>query len=142
MWNYLWPALLVVASNVAYHISAKETPEAVNAFLSLTVTYLVAAAFALGLYLATSGGQQDILRNLKNLNWASYLLGLVIVGLEAGNLYLYRAGWKISLGSLVCNISVAAVLLVVGILLYKEALGYKQVVGLLLCVAGLIFINS
>ena len=78
MWNYLWPVLLVVASNVAYHISAKETPEAVNAFLSLTVTYLVGAAFALGLYLATSGGQQDILRNLKNLNWASYLLGLVM----------------------------------------------------------------
>ncbi|MEA4969456.1 MAG: EamA family transporter [Candidatus Pelethousia sp.] len=142
MWNYLWPALLVVASNVAYHISAKETPEAVNAFLSLTVTYLVGAAFTLGLYLATSGAQQDILRDLKNLNWTSYLLGLVIVGLEAGNLYLYRAGWKISLGSLVCNISVAAVLLVVGILFYKEVLGYKQIIGLLLCIAGLVFINS
>lgn len=142
MWNYIWPALLVVASNVVYHISAKETPQAVNAFLSLAITYLVGAVFTLALYLATTGGQQDILRSLKSLNWASYLLGLVIVGLEAGNLYLYRAGWKISLGSLVCNISVAAVLLFIGFLFYKETLGYRQMIGVVLCAAGLIFINS
>lgn len=142
MWNYIWPALLVVGSNVVYHVTAKETPQAANAFLSLTVTYLVGAVFTLGLYLATAAGQQDVLRDLKNLNWTSYLLGLVIVGLEAGNLYLYRAGWKISLGSLVCNLSVAAVLLIVGVLFYKEALGNKQIIGLTLCVAGLIFINS
>lgn len=142
MWTYLWPVLLVVASNTAYHISAKETPQAVNAFLSLTVTYLVGAVFTVALYFTTSSGQQSLLQDLKNLNWTSYVLGLVIVGLEAGHLFLYRAGWKISLGSLVCNISVAAVLLVAGIFLYKEALGYKQVFGLLLCIAGLIFINS
>lgn len=141
MWHYIWPPLLVVASNVAYHVAAKETPQAVNAFLSLTVTYLVGAALTLGLYFVTAGPQPDVLRSLKELNWSSYLLSLFIVGLEAGNLYLYRAGWKISLGSLVCNISVAAVLLVVGILFYKEALSFKQVIGLALCAAGLVVIN-
>lgn len=141
MWSYIWPALLTVVSNVVYHVSAKETPQAVNAFLSLTITYLVGAAFTLSLYWATAGGGRDILGDIKALNWTSYLLGLVIVGLEAGNLYLYRAGWKISLGSLVCNIAVAAVLLLVGLLLYKEVLSYKQVIGLGLCVAGLVFIN-
>lgn len=141
MWHFIWPVLLVVASNISYHITAKETPQAVNAFLSLTVTYLVGAAFTLVLYLATAGPQQDILGDLKSLNWASYLLGMLIVGLEAGNLYLYRAGWKISLGSLVCNLSVAMVLLVIGVLFYKETLGLKQAIGLALCVAGLVVIN-
>ncbi|MEA5059219.1 MAG: hypothetical protein EOM66_04355 [Clostridia bacterium] len=142
MWNSIWPALLVVGSNVLYHISAKETPQNINAFLSLTVTYLVSAAFTLVMYVASAGGGHDILRNLKSLNWASYVLGLVIVGLEAGNLYLYRAGWKISLGSLVCNITVAVALLIIGVSLYKETLGIKQVMGVVLCLAGLAIINS
>jgi len=141
MWNYFWPVLLAVASNVVYHITAKETPQAVNAFLSLTVTYVIAAVLTFVFYLVSTSGQYDILRDFKSLNWTSYILGLVVIGLEAGNIFLYRAGWKIGVGSLVCNITVATILLAVGLLFYKDVLRLKQVVGIVLCVAGLIFIN-
>jgi len=30
MWNYVWPLLLVVCSNVSYHIVAKSTPSAAS----------------------------------------------------------------------------------------------------------------
>ena len=42
---------------------------------------------------------------------------------------------------MVANTALACVLLVVGVLLYKEVLHFNQVIGMLLCVAGLVLIN-
>lgn len=63
------------------------------------------------------------------------------MGLEFGYIQLYRAGWSVSVGPLVCNITLACVLLVIGVLLYKEVLHLPQILGMLLCVAGLVLIN-
>lgn len=41
MFNYVWPILLVVLSNVVYRICAKAVPDGVDPFASLTVTYIV-----------------------------------------------------------------------------------------------------
>ena len=43
MFSYLWPIGLVILSNVMYQVCAKEVPSEMNAFASLTVTYVVAA---------------------------------------------------------------------------------------------------
>lgn len=51
MLGYIWPIALVVVANVFYNITTKSTPSQANAFLSLAVTYCVAAACAFGLYL-------------------------------------------------------------------------------------------
>jgi drug/metabolite transporter (DMT)-like permease len=53
----------------------------------------------------------------------------------------YRAGWKISLGSLVANIALAVVLIPIGILFFKEGFGFNKVVGAAFCIIGLILIN-
>lgn len=42
---------------------------------------------------------------------------------------------------MVSNTALACVLVVVGVLLYKEAIHLNQIVGILLCVAGLVLIN-
>ena len=115
MWNYIWPVLLVVGANTFYHICSKSTPDNVQPFATLVVTYLV--------------------------NWTAFAFGLCLVGLEFGYIQLYRAGWSVSVGPLVCNIALACVLLVIGVLLYKETLHLTQVLGMLLCVAGLILVN-
>ena len=64
------------------------------------------------------------------------------MGLEAGYIYLYRAGWEISRGSLTANISLAVILLFVGLLFYKEAFNIKQLFGILFCVAGIVLLNG
>ena len=46
-----------------------------------------------------------------------------------------------SVASLVANIALACLLVVVGILLYKEVLTLRQVAGMGLCVAGLLLIS-
>jgi len=141
MWSYIWPLVLIVISNVIYHIVAKQTPADANTFLSLTVTYLAGATVAFVGYLVTSPGK-SIGQGLSQLNWTSWVLGLAIVGLETGFIYLYRAGWKLSVGPLVANTIVAAAMIVIGLLFYKESLSVKQIIGIALCIGGLVLVNA
>ena len=139
MWNYIWPVLLILGSNIAYNLMTKSTPVQVNPFASLTVTYLVAAAFSFVLLLFSSSGHP--LANFREVNWTGIVLGMAIVGLELGYICLYRAGWNISVGSLVTNVLLAACLLVLGLIVFKEAVGVKQMLGIAVCLCGLVLIN-
>lgn len=42
------------------------------------------------------GEEKNLIKELAKLNWAPFVLGLVIVGLEAGWIYAYKAGWQVS----------------------------------------------
>ena len=141
MWNMIWPLLIIVGSNCLYHICAKSVPENAHAFGALTVTYLIGAALSAAVFLI-SVKPANALTELHKLNWASIVLGFAIVGLEAGNVFLYRAGWKISVGSLVGNISLAVVLLFVGYFLFRETVTVRQLVGVAVCAAGLFLITK
>lgn len=141
MWNMLWPLLLVAGSNCFYHICAKSTPEKVNAFGALTVTYLVGAAITAAIFLV-SVKPANALAELRNVNWTSFVLGLAIVGLEAGNVFLYRAGWKVSTGALSGYICSAVGLLIIGVLLYREAVSPRQALGMIACAIGLFLVTK
>lgn len=141
MWNMLWPLLLIVGSNTFYHICAKSMPEQAHTFGALTVTYLIGAAIS-AITFVTSVRPANVLTELHKLNWAPFVLGLAIVGLEAGNVFLYRAGWKISVGSVVGNISLAIVLLFVGYFLFREQITARQLIGLAVCALGLFLITK
>ena len=139
MWKMIWPIALVVASNCVYNICTKSTPGQANAFLSLAVTYLIAAVCSLLLFLF-SPEKNALSTEFKNLNWTAPVLGLVIVGLEFGYICIYRAGWNISVGSLVANISLACALLLIGVLLYRESISLRQIIGIVICAAGLFLV--
>ena len=141
MWNMLWPLLLIVGSNTFYHICAKSMPEEAHAFGALTVTYLIGAALSAAVFI-TSVRPANVLTELHKLNWAPFVLGLAIVGLEAGNVFLYRAGWKVSVGSVVGNISLAVVLLFVGYFLFREQITVRQLIGVAVCALGLFLITK
>ena len=140
MLSYIWPIALVVLSNVVYQICAKSVPEGMNPFASLTITYLVGAAASAILFFVLGSGD-DLLKEYGRLNWAPLVLGVVIVGLEAGWIYAYKAGWQVSTGFIVQSALLAAVLLFVGYFLYHEALTWNKLVGVIVCLIGLVFIN-
>ncbi|MBQ3287347.1 MAG: EamA family transporter [Firmicutes bacterium] len=140
MWNMLWPLLLIVGSNCFYHICAKSMPAEVNPFASLTLTYLVGALLSALLFLGSAGFSR-LGTELAKTNWTALVLGISIVGLEAGFVFLYRAGWKVSSGALVANICLAVALLFIGWLLYKESISPRQLLGVALCCAGLLLVN-
>jgi len=137
----VWPILIVISANVFYNIIAKSTPNAVQPFASLTVTYLTAAIVSFILFLLASE-DKNITNEIQKANWTSVAFGLAIVALEFGYIYVYRVGWKISIGSLVANISLACVLLVIGVIIFKEGISARQIFGMVMCIGGLLLISK
>lgn len=135
----LWPIAVVVAANVFYNLIAKLTPGSVNAFASLTVTYLVAALASIGLFFLTSSNKH-FFDEVAKTDWTALAFGLAIVGLEFGYLWIYRVGWKLSTASLVANICLALVLVAIGTLVWRETFTPMQALGVVLCCVGLYFI--
>ena len=140
MFSYVWPLGLVVLSNVMYQICAKSTPQAIHPMAALTITYAVGAVVTAVLYFILNRGG-SLLHEYAKLNWSSFVLGIVIVGLEVGVIYAYKAGWQVSRFLVVQSSFIAVALLAVGFLLYHEALNASKVIGVLICLVGLYFIN-
>ncbi len=140
MWNMFYPISIIVISNVVYNICAKSTPDNVNAFASLTVTYLVAAGVSFTTFLISSKGK-NIFTELGKTNWTTFVLGIVIIGLELGYILAYRNGWPMSTASVTANIALAIALIVVSLVFYKESITIKQIAGIVLCGGGLVLIN-
>ncbi|MCR5590844.1 MAG: EamA family transporter [Lachnospiraceae bacterium] len=140
MFNYVWPIALVIISNVVYQICAKSVPKEMNPFASLTVTYIVGAIASAILYFALEKNG-NIVKEYGKLNWAPFVLGIVIVGLETGWIYAYKAGWQVSTGFIVQSAVLAVMLLAVGYFLYHEAFTWSKAVGVVICLIGLVFIN-
>ncbi len=140
MLSYAWPIALLVLSNTLYQICAKSVPKEMNPLASLTVTYLVGAAASGALYYALNR-DGNLIREYGRMNWATVVLGVVIVGLEVGWICAYKAGWQISTGFIVQSAFLAVTLILVGYLLYHEALTWNKLVGVGICLIGLFFIN-
>lgn len=137
--NYAIPIVMIVASNVFYNLLTKAMPQDANPFAALVITYLAAAGMSMACLLILP--HEKGLAAFAAVNWTSIVLGLSLVFLEFGYIQAYRAGWNISVCSLVANISLAVILLGVGVLFFRERLSINQVIGIVLCVAGLFFIN-
>ncbi len=140
MFAYVWPIALAVLSNVLYHICAKSVPESMDPLASLTVTYLVAAAASAILYFVLNRGG-NLAEEYSRLNWAPFVLGVVIIGLEIGFIYAYKAGWQVSTAAVVQSSFLAVALIFAGFLLYKEALTWNKLAGIAVCLAGIALIN-
>ncbi len=140
MFQFIWPIALVVLSNVFYQISSKSVSSDIDPLASLTVTYLVGAAASAVLYFVLNRGG-NLLREYGKLNWASFILGISVVGLEAGWIYAYKAGWQISTGFIVQAAFLSTLLVFVGYFLYHEALTWNKLAGVAICMIGLVFIN-
>ena len=139
MWNMIWPVLIVVGANTIYNISTKSTPSDVNAFASLAASYFIAMLGSVVMFFLTADSK-NLLVELSKTNWSALALGIAIVGLEFGYICIYRAGWKIGVASLVANISLACVLLLLGLFVYKEVITLKQLLGMGICAIGLMLI--
>lgn len=139
--SYIWPIALVVVSNVLYQICAKSIPKDMNVMASMTVTYLVGAICSAVMYFVMER-DGNLLREYSKLNAAPVLLGVCVVGLEIGIIYAYKIGWPVSTATMVQSCILSAALIVVGALLYHEAITWNKLIGVALCLAGLYFINK
>ena len=128
---------LIVGSNVLYHIAQKSIPRGVHPLLSVAVTYAVALVVTLLLWPIAPGGSPK-LADVPRLNWATIGVALAAVGIEVGFLLAYRAGWNVSVGSLVVSAAVALLLVPVGLVMFHERLSAANAAGIVLSVVGLV----
>ncbi|WP_352398950.1 EamA family transporter [[Clostridium] aminophilum] len=140
MFQYVWPISLVILSNVVYQICAKSVPKELNPFAALTVTYLIGAMVSAVLFFAV-GKNGSLIREYGKQNWAPFVQGLIIVGLETGWIYAYKVGWQVSTGFIVQSAFLAVALLAVGYFLFHEAITWNKIAGIVICLIGLGFIN-
>jgi drug/metabolite transporter (DMT)-like permease len=138
---YIWPIALIVLSNLFYNICAKSFPYALNPFAALTITYVVAALLALIMYFLTKDEKSGLLLEYAKANWVPFVFGLCLLGLEAGFIYTFKAGWPISSAYIVTSAFLSILLIVVGFLLYKEPISWNKIVGVAVCLLGLWIIN-
>ena len=140
MFLFYFSITLAICSSALYHFSAKSTPANVNFSISLVVTYLV----ALGIVLLTAlffPAKNGLAAELKQLNWASFLLAIAIVGIEFGFLLVYRSGWNLGIAAVLVNVAASLILLPVAIFLFKDKISWINVLGIIICFIGLIMLN-
>ena len=140
MFSYVWPIALIVVANTFYQIAAKSVPDKIDPLASVTVTYIVGAAASAIFYFVTNK-DADLLAEYSKLNWAPFVMGITVVGLEAGMIYAYKVGWPVNAASVTQSTILAIVLVFVGFMLFKEPISWNKIAGIAVCLAGLALMN-
>ncbi|RKD21642.1 EamA-like transporter family protein [Caminicella sporogenes DSM 14501] len=137
---YHFSMILVIIASVFYHICQKSINENANPIVSMIATYGV--ALILSLFSIFFFPSKNIINSFKELNWASYILGISIFALEIGYLLVYRSGWNINVAAFFTNVITTIVLIFIGILFFKEKLTVTNVIGIVLSILGFILMKK
>ena len=140
MYLFYFSITLAICSSALYHFSAKSMPANVNFSISLVVTYLVALGIVL-LSILFFPAKNGLAAELRQLNWASFLLAIAIVGIEFGFLLVYRSGWNLGIAAVLVNVVASLILVPVAIFVFKDKLNWINIVGILDCLVGLVMLN-
>ena len=139
MSGFYFPFALTVAGMLLYHLSQKSVPAGMNPFLVIVLAYVVGIALCAVCAVAYPG-KKSLIESLKISNWAVFCLGAAAALIELGFLLAYRAGWKISMAAVATNAAAAIVLIPIGILVFKDQLSWRNLIGLVFCIFGLAMI--
>ena len=138
---FISPLLLGILGNVFYNVVGKSTPEKINPFVSLAVTYCMAFLVCIALFLMTSR-EKNLLAAAAEANWTSYCLGVCIVFADLSLILLFSAVWDISLVSLIANIACSVIVVIIGVCFFGENITAMKITGVIVCAVGLYIINS
>ena len=139
--SMLWPIVLIVISSVCYQICAKSSPSFMHPLAVLVIAYAVGAVGCAILYMVLNRGG-NLLAEIKSSNKIPYLIGIYLIGLEVGTIYMYKVGWAVNTGYIVHSSLIAVGLLIAGYVLFREPITVNKVIGIVICMIGLYFINK
>jgi len=131
--------LIVILANVLYHTAQKSIANNVHPLVATIIAYLVAIVICV-LAFPFFPMQNTLQEELRRINWSSYALAVSIVGVEVGYLLVYRAGWDVSIGSVVANAVIAMLLIPIGLWMFKESVSWATLAGVALCLVGVALI--
>ena len=134
-----FPFGLAVGGMLLYHISQKSITSNLNPFHATMFAYLVGIAVCAVAGLSY-GGNRSIISSFKASNWAVFAMGIGAAAIEVGFMIAYRSGWKISLTAVATNVAATAILIPIGLLLFKEHLTLRGAIGIVFCILGLLLV--
>ncbi|PKN89298.1 MAG: hypothetical protein CVU51_00920 [Deltaproteobacteria bacterium HGW-Deltaproteobacteria-1] len=129
-------AILLIVSNVLYHISQKSIPAGVNPIVSIIATFSTALVICL-LILPVFADIHTIKTHIIKLTWASYLSGLSCAGIVLGHVLYYRSGWSLSSGTLFSYVAICIILIPAGLFIFHEKMTLSKIAGIIVSLAGL-----
>ena len=135
MTSYYFPFALAVAGMLFYHLAQKSIPKEINPLYATIIAYAVGIVLCAFFALAYPS-KKSFADSFRESNWAVFVLGAAAACIEIGFLLAYRAGWKISLAAVATNVAVTAMLIPIGIIVFKDQLSLRNVLGLIFCVLG------
>jgi uncharacterized membrane protein len=139
MRNVYFPLGLAVGGMLFYHLGQKSIPKGINPFYATMIAYLVGIVVcAIGAL--TLSGDKSFVSSVRESNWAVFVVGAAAACIEVGFLLAYRSGWKISVAAVATNVAVTLMLVPIGIIIFKDHLSLRNIVGLIFCVLGLVLV--
>lgn len=133
------PFALTVGGMVLYHLSQKSIPREMNPFHATAIAYVMGIVVCLVLGF-TYAENRSVANSLKTTNWAVLGMGIGAAAIEVGFMLAYRMGWKISLTAVATNVAATAVLIPIGLFVFREHLSMRNVLGVVFCVVGLVLV--
>jgi len=128
--------LLAVGGMLFYHLAQKSIPRGMNPFLVTIIAYAVGIVLCSACAFAYPG-KKTLVESVRESNWAVFVLGAAAASIELGFLLAYRAGWRISVAAVATNVALTIILVPIGIIIFKDHLTPRNVLGLILCILGL-----
>lgn len=132
----IFPILLAIGGGVIYHVAQKTMPKQVDPFAAIILAYGVGiGCCAVAWVLMPSG--RSWLDSWRASTAAVVMLGVGAALIEIGFLLAYRWGWNISSTSVVVAVTVALILLPIGLWQFREPISWQNAAGIAFCLAGL-----
>lgn len=133
----IFSLMIILIAAVVYQICAKGINENMNPFAALLPAYAMAFIMAMVLFFVTSHGE-NLSTEIKKVNTYSYVLGVSLCLYEFGYVVAYRSGFMASQLLPIVNVGIMVLMVVVGILLYKEIVSLLQFFGLFISCIGIL----
>jgi drug/metabolite transporter (DMT)-like permease len=137
---YYFSLIICALSGVMYHISQKSIHAKASPLVSIIITYAVALFISLLMFFFDKN-RAPFFTSLQDLNWASYALGITIVGIEIGFLLAYRNGWDIGTMNLAYMLILSAILVPLGMIFFKEEHTIRTFIGIGVSITGLLIMK-
>jgi uncharacterized membrane protein len=139
--NYFFPPILIVFGLIIYQVSQKSVDKDANPFVVVAVAYFIGILACVAGFFLFPKPDSAALPMMKTIVWSAIGIGLGAAAIEFGFLLAYRAGWNVSVLPISVNVFSVILLILVGIFAYRESLSVEKVIGVLLCIGGLVLIS-
>ena len=139
MTSFYLPFAITVGGMLLYHLSQKSIPREINPFHATAIAYLMGIVVCVVLGF-TYSSNRSFVSSLKTTNWAVLGMGIGAAAIEVGFMVAYRMGWRMSLTAVATNVAATAILIPIGLLVFREQLSLRNIVGVAFCILGLLLV--